>query len=1075
MPPLCSSRHVLVVLAVTWTIAGCGDKYTANNDNNNLNDNGNNTADCDGGGCVGVREVGEACTAGDECISGHCPASDGVCCVAACDAECVACVESKTGAPDGTCGAITANTDPDNECAAEAASTCGANGTGCNGDASAPRCNLYDDTTVCADGTCTTGSAMGERYCNGAGTCNTAVTTDCAPYGCNSAGTACLTSCSGTGDCDASSYCDGTGACVPKHADGATCANGDECISSHCADDLCCNRICDATCEACSADKTGGTDGVCSAVAADTDPDTECTAMDPTTCGVDGTGCNGDGANPGCNLYDSTTVCSSASCAAGMITSQGLCDGTGACSSGATTPCDPYQCDAAGTGCLTSCTSHADCSANSYCDATGSCAAKLVDGAACSDEIQCMSGFCPATDGVCCDTSCDSTCEACLATKNGGADGICGAVIANSDPDAECGAAAPSTCGADGTGCNGSATNPDCNLYDTTTVCATPGCTGGIEGGAGLCDGAGNCVQGGTVICDPYVCDPTGTVCLTACVAQTDCMAGYYCDGSGVCQSKLVDGVACTDGFQCLSGTCPAADGVCCSTACDGSCEACVAAKTGGVDGTCGPVTVGTDPDNECGADVCNGFGACRCTDGVQNGAESDTDCGGGICTPCDMGLTCNASSDCLSGNCPAADGVCCNTPCGAICEACLAAKTGGTDGTCGPVSAGTDPDNDCSTDVCNGFGACRCTDGLLNGAETDVDCGGGVCSTCGGGQTCASGGDCDSGNCPPDDNVCCDTACAGLCESCLGSATGGTDGTCDMVLTDTDPDAECGASETCDGMGACYDPCPTNTCYTDADCTPGVTGDLCVDPADDCLRATCVGATPGTLVESGAAMAEDFTTWQSSEDETATGGERWYCNTGFPVTSAGVLTDWELYVDNGGTSGEVAQMMVIRCTSGGATSQATGCSRVGIGPLQTITGNGLHTYTLAGSTQEDGATPNATGIVVQAGDYICADANYYDIGVDCNGSPVSGGCAGPDWYTQQRDNMDTRGQPFNINDSNSDGTLMIKAYGSTPGILGVCADDTPEPDTTLCTDGGGDTCCSGACVTGPGGPGTCP
>ncbi len=1072
-----SLRHPLFALAavaLAWTTTGCGDTYSVDGNNNaNLN----NAADCDGGGCIGDKVPGEVCLVGDECASGYCPAADGVCCSAACDGKCIACVESKTGQPDGTCGTITENTDPDSECGDEGASSCGADGSGCNGDAASPGCNRYDDTTICADGTCTLGLASEVRYCDGLGNCEASGTSDCAPYACDAAGVDCLTGCTGHGDCDTANYCDGNGDCVPRHPDGTTCTDDGECTSSFCVDAVCCNRVCDATCEACSAAGTGGVDGVCGPVTVDTDPDGECPSTDPTSCGVDGSGCNGDSANPGCNLYDNATLCSAASCTGGVLTNQGWCDGNGTCSTASQLLCAPYSCNVAGTGCETSCASQSDCdAATSYCDAGGACVPKILNGSACISATQCVSGFCPASDGVCCNAACDATCEACAAAKTGLNSGVCGPVSTSTDPDAECGATAPSTCGAAGTGCNGNGANPDCFLYDNTTVCATAGCTAGVYGGDGLCDSAGNCAQGTPVVCDPFVCDAAGTACLTTCGAQSDCMAGTFCDGTGVCQPKLNDGVVCADGFQCLSGSCPTEDGVCCDTSCDTSCVACLAAKTGGVDGTCGPVTAGTDLDNECGADVCSGGGACRCADGQLNGAETDIDCGGGVCADCSPGQTCIANSDCTSGNCPSADGVCCDTPCDSTCVACVAAKTGGVDGTCGPVTAGTDPDTDCAADVCNGFGACRCVDGLLNGAETDTDCGGGICATCAGGLICASDGDCASGNCPADDNVCCDAACTGLCESCLAANTGTADGTCDLVLTDTDPDGDCGISETCDVTGACYDPCPTNGCLVDADCTPGATGDLCVDPADDCMHATCEGATPGTLVESGAPMTEDLTSWQSGEDETARGGGRWYCNATLPVTAAGVLTNWELFVHSHYDNGDEGQFMVIRCTSGGGGGgpALSGCTRVGLGPVQVFAGNGLFTGTLAGSTQLDGAPADPTGIVVQAGDIICADAERFELGVDCNGSATAGGCPGPDYNTQQLANMDTTSEPFGIADSGSDGTLMVKAYGTTPSTPGICADDTPEPDTTLCTEGGGDTCCGGNCITGPSGAGTC-
>jgi hypothetical protein len=38
----------------------------------------------------------------------------------------------------------------------------------------------------------------------------------------------------------------------------------------------------------------------------------------------------------------------------------------------------------------------------------------------------------------------------------------------------------------------------------------------------------------------------------------------------------------------------------------------------------------------------------------------------------------------------------------------------------------------------------------------------------------------------------------------------------------------------------------------------------------------------------------------------------------------------------------------------------------------------------------------------------------------------------------------------------------------------GLCEDLAEPADTTACTEGGGDTCCSLTCITGPGGPGTC-
>lgn len=59
-------------------------------------------------------------------------------------------------------------------------------------------------------------------------------------------------------------------------------------------------------------------------------------------------------------------------------------------------------------------------------------------GEPCTYDRQCASGFCNAQDSVCCDKSCDSTCEACVASKTGGSDGFCSYILAGTDPDDEC-------------------------------------------------------------------------------------------------------------------------------------------------------------------------------------------------------------------------------------------------------------------------------------------------------------------------------------------------------------------------------------------------------------------------------------------------------------------------------------------------------------------------------------------------------------------------------------------------------------------------------------------------------------
>lgn len=71
------------------------------------------------------------------------------------------------------------------------------------------------------------------------------------------------------------------------------------------------------------------------------------------------------------------------------------------------------------------------------------------------------------------------------------------------------------------------------------------------------------------------------------------------------------------------------------------------------------------------------------------------------------LGQSCFSNAQCASSFC--VDGVCCDSSCGGSCQACVTAKTGGPNGTCANIPAGTDPDNECGfpLPVCNGAGAC--------------------------------------------------------------------------------------------------------------------------------------------------------------------------------------------------------------------------------------------------------------------------------------------------------------------------------------------------------------------------------
>ena len=157
--------------------------------------------------------------------------------------------------------------------------------------------------------------------------------------------------------------------------------------------------------------------------------------------------------------------------------------------------------------------------------------------------------------------------------------------------------------------------------------------------------------------------------------------------------------------------------------------------------------------------------GANSCTDMLSNGKETDKDCGGPGCDPCQANLGCKVNADCVSKNC------------------------------------------DTSISKC---AAESCTDGVINGKETDLDCGGGFCPGCGVTQLCKLPSDCKGG-------ICTSNTCAPTCN----------DGSLSPELNETDVD--CG--------GVTCPKCDTGlACKGDSDCK----NKICNSAAGKCDPAKC-------------------------------------------------------------------------------------------------------------------------------------------------------------------------------------------------------------------------------------------
>ncbi len=304
---------------------------------------------------------------------------------------------------------------------------------------------------------------------------------------------------------------------------GDSCVDADECASSHCQDGACCDQACDGLCEACTAAKTGGANGICAPVLHGQDPDDEC----------------GLGAEQSC-------------------------DGDRAC--------------------------------------------KKHDAETCDAADECLSSYC--ANGMCCDKPCEGICEACTeALKQQGYDGKCGVVAAGSDPDDDCPSDPNDPCGSDGE-CDGYG---DCRSFAPEyTVCEAQSCEDGVVTLASRCDGEGNCLETGTVPCEPYVCDVDA--CMTSCSEDADCIDGYACQTASatcvampICHDYFIvraDGSysdcsphRCTDDGECArpcQSTADCVDGYTCDS--NGDCVEADALGAAESDSGCGCAVPGRTP-----------------------------------------------------------------------------------------------------------------------------------------------------------------------------------------------------------------------------------------------------------------------------------------------------------------------------------------------------------------------------------------------------------------------------------------------------------------------------------------------
>lgn len=235
------------------------------------------------------------------------------------------------------------------------------------------------------------------------------------------------------------------------------------------------------------------------------------------------------------------------------------------------------------------------------------------------------------------------------------------------------------------------------------------------------------------------------------------------------------NGTACSESSDCGSGFC--VEGVCCNSACNGTCQSCLQknkgnGSNGGPDGSCGNVRGGNDPYDQCQASdpdqcglsgQCDGKGACAlysagssCTYSACAGPTTGTlnsACNGlGACKPVAT-VPCELGYECVSGTCKSG----CNT--NSDCDAALGFICSETKDCKKPKGSACASDSNCTTGACQ-WGFC-----CLPNAD-------GVCIKPLGTE-CALGSECASTVCS--DGVCCSSSCGGPCESCALPNSKGT------------------------------------------------------------------------------------------------------------------------------------------------------------------------------------------------------------------------------------------------------------------------------------------------------------
>lgn len=277
-------------------------------------------------------------------------------------------------------------------------------------------------------------------------------------------------------------------------------------------------------------------------------------------------------------------------------------------------------------------------------------------------------------------------------------------------------------------------------------ICEAGSCGVDCDEGFEICDGE-LCVdlfEGISIEDGIEHCGECGEVCDDPEDGSSSCVDGsceFECDdGFEACDGECLPAAAFADDVEHCGGcgnTCPApenalpaCDGGECDFRCEGDFERC---GDECIDTERNPAHCG-ECDHPCDEDLVCAEGICE-----ETCPEGEFDCAG-TCRPEGVGFEiCGDEDQCVDTS---------DHPdhCGECEKSCDGSEPVCDGGECVECSE----DGQCESEVCEG-GECQepsCEDGVKNGEETDVDCGGPECAGCELGQSCEENADCESEAC---------------------------------------------------------------------------------------------------------------------------------------------------------------------------------------------------------------------------------------------------------------------------------------------------------------------------------------